>query len=363
MSKVLRIGLAALIGLALTAGVSSAGAKWKVRVPRRPAPLHVSGNRIVDPQGRPVRLRGVNIASLEWTDTGENVLRSVGVAIDSWGSNLVRIPLSQDRWFGRAPSQSDGGEAYRKIVDGVVEAAAQRGAYVILDLHWSNAGEWGKNIGQHNMPDAASLQFWRDAARRYANNPAVLFGLYNEPHDVSWEVWLKGGQVEEQIRRRRRRDPAAANTPPTVLRYRAVGHQQLYDAVRAAGARDNLVVIGGLEWGYDLTGPLHGSAVRGRNIVYDTHVYPGKDWKPELSWENAFLVPSRTLPVLVGEWGADQPRGGAEFLGKFVDVLHRNPQLSWAAWDLHPSAGPTLIRDWDYQPSEFGKLVMQELKR
>ena len=60
----------------------------------------------------------------------------------------------------------------------VVDEAAGHGAYVILDLHWSDAGEWGKQIGQHVMPDPNSVPFWRDVATAYKNAPAVLFDLY-----------------------------------------------------------------------------------------------------------------------------------------------------------------------------------------
>lgn len=148
------------------------------------------------------------------------------------------------------------------------------------------------------------------------------------------------------------------------MRCRAVGHQELYDAVLAAGATENLIVIGGLDWGYDLAGVLEGYAIKGENIVYDSHVYSGKDWKPELSWENAFLTPSRQVPVLIGEWGGGGPgRGQDDFLPRMVRCLRENKQLSWTAWDLHPAAGPTLIRNWDYEPTEFGQVVFDELKR
>lgn len=327
-------------------------------------PLHIEGNRIVGVDGRPVRLRGVNIASLEWTDTGENVARSLAIAIDEWRCNIVRIPLSQDRWFGRSPTQNDGGKAYRAIVDSLVVAAARRGAYILLDLHWSDADAWGQCIGQHKMPDLGSLLFWQDLGRRYANHPAVLMGLYNEPHDISWDVWLKGGEIEEEVGRREKRDATKPRERVrTTVRYLAVGHQELYHAVRAAGATENIIVVGGLDWAYDLAGLVNGYAIQGKNVLYDTHVYPNKDWKPEFSWENAFLKPSRTLPVFVGEWGGSVSRNGEPgFVEKLVQCLRSNKQLSWTAWDLHPSAGPTLIHNWNYEPTKTGRIVINELK-
>jgi hypothetical protein len=332
--------------------------------PGTPPPLHTEGNRILRADGQPVRLRGLNIASLEWTDEGENVQRSLEVAITDWGCNIVRVPLTQDRWFGRAPTQTDGGARYRSIVDALVAGAAQRGAYILLDLHWSNSGVWGENIGQHSMPDTGSLFFWGAVARRYANHPAVLMGLYNEPHDISWDVWLRGGAVDEKARSRTRHDPTKPlERTRTTVRYRAIGHQELYDVVRAAGATENVVVAGGLDWAYDLAGLAKGYAISGTNIVYDAHVYPGKDWKPELSWENAFITPSRQLPVLVGEWGGSMERDeGRDFVTKLVECLHANEQLSWTAWCFHPTAGPTLIRNWNYEPTGVGQIVIDELR-
>ena len=66
-----------------------------------------------------------------------------------------------------------------------------------------------------------------------------------------WNVWQSGGT--------------------TGSGWQAVGMQQLYDAVRAAGAQ-NLVVIGGLDWAYDLSG-VPANRIDGYNIVYATHPY------------------------------------------------------------------------------------------
>ena len=75
----------------------------------------------------------------------------------------------------------------------------------------------------------------------------IIFDLYNEPHDVSWDIWLNGGQVEEKAFRR---NPAKT--------FQAVGMQALPDAVRATGSAKNLVVAGGLDWAYDMSGFLTG---------------------------------------------------------------------------------------------------------
>jgi enterochelin esterase family protein len=321
-----------------------------------PPALKVVGARVQDDAGQRVRLRGVNAASLEWSSDGEgHILRTVETAVKDWRANVVRLPLSQDRWFGKAPEQTDGGTAYRALVRKVVDACADRGAYVILDLHWSGRGEWGKDIGQHKLPDENSVAFWKDAAAAYKDHPAVLFGLYNEPHDVSWDTWLNGGDVTEQERK--------DNAEKT---YRGVGMRRLLDTVRATGAK-NVVVVGGLDWSYDFSGILDNRRLadpQGRGVIYDNHAYPFKGETVE-KWVARMEKATATLPVLVGEFGSD-PKGGAGLSGeewvRAVLAALKGHDWDWTAWDLHPAAGPTLISDWDYTPTpHFGVWVKQAL--
>src|SRR5580692_13062049 len=110
-----------------------------------PLPLKVKKTQIVNSRDEPIRLRGVNTACLEWTSDGEkHILETVKTAISDWRVNVIRLPLAQDRWFGKAPEQTDEGKAYRQLVGTIVNFCAQERCYIVLDLHWSDAGEWGK---------------------------------------------------------------------------------------------------------------------------------------------------------------------------------------------------------------------------
>ena len=127
-----------------------------------PMSLHTEGTRILDANDQPVWLCGVNIASLEWRTDGDHVQESVNRAINDWKVNLIRLPLAQDRWFGKMKDQTDGGAAYRAIVDNLVDTCAAAHVYIDLDLHWSDCGKWvneGGRLGQHNMPDRNSVDF------------------------------------------------------------------------------------------------------------------------------------------------------------------------------------------------------------
>ncbi len=324
-----------------------------------PLPLKVVGTNILNSQGRTVWLRGVNAASMEWTSDGQgHILQTVNTAIHDWHVNIIRLPLAQDRWFGRAPEQQDGGTSYRELVRQIVNTCETNQCYIILDLHWSDCKEWGTNIGQHSMPDLNSVAFWKDIAPIYANNPAVLFDLYNEPHDVSWEVWLRGGIITDKPNNRR-----AAQTPQT---FEAVGMQRLLDTVRASGAR-NVVVVGGLDWAYDFSGILAGrrlSDPRGDGVIYANHCYDNKHDSVD-TWIAKMEKASATLPVIVTEFGGRS--GPSRVVPTDNWLLHVLQALdehhwSWTAWDLHPGAGPVLISDWNYTPSaRFGVYVKEAL--
>ena len=89
---------------------------------KMPLPLKVVGTQILNSNNEPVLLRGVNTASLEWTSDGQgHILQTVKTAIEDWHVNHIRLPLSQDRWFGKAPEQKDEGRAYRALVKEVVD--------------------------------------------------------------------------------------------------------------------------------------------------------------------------------------------------------------------------------------------------
>ena len=202
----------------------------------------------------------------------------------SWNANVVRIALNQDFWL---PGSALSDPNYPALVDDAITWAEMAGMDVFLDLHWSDRGVLGScppSAGcQQLMPDANSLTFWSQVAARYQNDGRVAFELYNEPHDVGWDVWRNGGT--------------------TFQGWQAVGMQQLYDAVRATGAQ-NLVVIGGLDWAYDLSG-VPANRINGYNIVYATHPYTSTDrtLRPPSDWDRAFGSLTGTDPVVATEFG------------------------------------------------------------
>ncbi|MEO5715478.1 MAG: cellulase family glycosylhydrolase [Luteolibacter sp.] len=314
-------------------------AKW-------PAELHVQGNRLVNPDGKEVWLQGLNAGGMETLPADTQVIKSTLVGIDEWKANAVRLPVNEEFWFGRNAAQKDGGQAYRDHIDQCVMIAANRGAYLILDLH------------RFRAPKAEHAEFWKAAAERYKNHPAVLFDLFNEPHGISWQIWRDGGFVGEK----KGADESAFLSDDDKKKnqgFESVGMQALVDAVRSTGA-NNIVIAGGLGWSFDLSGVTDGYALQqksGNGIMYSWHVY---NWHK--GWEKAVLAAAAKYPIFVGEVGADEkkmdfiPLDAQEDPYTWVpDMLGfiQSHRLNWTAWCFHPKATPVMISDWKYTPTPF----------
>jgi len=226
----------------------------------------------------------------------------------NWGANVVRISTNQDFWLASS--------AYAATIDQQIAWATQVGMGVILDLHWNNGG-------QQNMADRNSITFWSQVAARYKNNAWVMFELYNEPHDITWSQWLSGDAT-------------------------FAGMQNMYDAVRAAGA-SNVVLVGGLNWAFDLSGVSSGYKVTGTNIAYATHPYDYAG-KQLADWPAAFGNLAATYPVVMTEFG--QYCATNTYVSDLLTYAE-SIGVHWTAWAWYVSgcAFPSIISDWSGTPS------------
>ena len=143
-----------------------------------------------------IKYRGVNLAG---ADFGEgNLPGTFGVDytyptnaeatyFKSKGMNVIRLPFRWERLQPTLNAALDPTELNR--LQTFVNQAIAAGHTVVLDPH--NYARYKNNIiGASSVTNANFADFWGRLATVYKNNPAVLFGLMNEPSEMSTETWV-----------------------------------------------------------------------------------------------------------------------------------------------------------------------------
>lgn len=334
----------------------------------------------------PIRLRGVNRAGLEYALpldgdflAGAAITRDeIESIVRGWGANVLRVPFNQSRVLrgscGLPP------EAYLDALDTIIGWSAESGTYTILDLQWRD-DETAFGLladGSPNrvppLPDPAAIDVWRVLARRYRDEPAVLFDLFNEPHDPIHyatdphrtdlnPLWTinDDGAIE------------ASGERTVSMRDWQRWARMLVRTIRAEES-DALIFVSGIDWAYDLRGiPLCDSESSGvplGGIVYSTHVYPWRggssrwtSWSTlrgaQPTWRRAFGDLASKVPVFAGEWGGvDAHVEWGAALCRYMDRLG----MGWTAWSWadHPHlVRCTLIAG--IKATAFGDIVRRSL--
>jgi endoglucanase len=330
--------------LALPSSASAADDPW----------IGVRGNQLVDGRGEPVRLLGVNRSGAEYQCVeGDSVFEGPTdwnsiKAMKRWGINVVRVPLNETCWLGinGVPGRLSG-DPYRQAIHEYVDGLEQAGFYVILDLHWAAPEDnWG--TGLIPMPDAEhSLDFWRSVAGEFREDRSLIFDVFNEPHDVSWECWATSCEV----------------TDHWFGLYKAVGMTQLVEAIRSTGAEQPLM-LGGLDWARDLSGWAEWRPADPANaLVVSMHNY---DYKPCFRGCRRTLAKlAETYPVVTGELGQIDCR--SNYVRPYMRWADQHG-ISYLGWTWNTEGrwtcegGPSLIRDWAGHPTRFGKGRREHLR-
>jgi endoglucanase len=333
-------------GGAPTASASSGSPMGTSTVPT----VRVSGNKLIDPAGNPVRLIGVDVsgtedACVEGGEFGWGSLNSVEAGqIASWDANAVRVPLNEDCWLGinGAPAKYSGAP-YRAAIERWVADLNSAGIVAILDLHWSAPGNY-EATEQWPMADADhSVTFWSQVASAFAPDPSVVFDLFNEPfigkyHPTSadWACWLNGCTTTFA---------ATIAGVSTNVTYVTAGMQQLLDAVRDAGATQP-VMVGGLNWAgdpcgiYDTGGnggscawltyepndPLH-------QLIASFHTYNWSSCNTLSCWNSDVAPLAVQVPVVTGEFGEEDC--STTYISAFMSWADQRG-ISYLAWSWEP---------------------------
>lgn len=310
--------------------------------------VHVQGNRIVDQNGQPLRLRGVNRPGTEYACvqgwgifSGPTDSAAVS-AMAAWRVNVVRLPLNETCWLGiNGVDPAFSGANYQRAIADYVTLLNSRGMVVILDLHWSAPGT-AKGEGQQPMADRDhSPEFWRQVAGAFKDNESVMFDLFNEPYPdnntdtpEAWRCWRDGGICSG-------------------VGFEAAGMQELVNAVRGTGAT-NVILLGGVVYAAGLSqwlamkpnDPLN-------NLVAAWHVYSGSQCNTQDCWDRDAASVAQQVPLLLGELG--QGDRGSAFVNDLMDWMDAR-QGSYLAWAWLVSGDPLdVISDYDGTPTSYGQ--------
>ncbi|KAF4574378.1 Endoglucanase EG-II [Pleurotus pulmonarius] len=178
--------------------------------------------------------------------------------VEDDGFNTFRLPVG---WQFLVNDVLGGpiDEANFAIYDDLVQTCLSTGAYCIIDVH--NYARWNGKvqsfscfiIGQGGPTDAEFASLWSGIASKYADNPRILFGVMNEPHDV-----------------------------PDIERW-AQSVQAAVTAIREAGATTQLILLPGNNWTSAATFISNGSAAALSKVtnpdgsitglIFDVHKY------------------------------------------------------------------------------------------
>lgn len=308
----------------------------------QPVIFSVQGDTIVNDKGAPILLKGMVRPSLEWNNQGQYLSVQDIQNIKNWGSNVIRLDLNQNFWFSSGPATQMG--SYKQIINAIVYYAIQDDMAVILDLHWVTDG------GQSPMANKDSIRFWQEVASDYKAFGTVLFELFNEPEGIDQNTWLNGNN-------------------------QYAGYQQLYDAVRGTGA-ENICIVNGLNWGYDLSFVNESFKVTGNNIVYGSHPYNDKGSEGYTgqggSFANSYKGVLGIYPLIFTEFGVNTsqyfPTGYEAVYDRILTYADQNlvNYTGFAWWvDSDPKKVdifPDLIEDWSGTPFNGGVQVHEDLQ-
>lgn len=286
--------------------------------------LCVQGTQLMNVDGDTVVLHGV---SYGWHQFWPRFYNDSTVAyfVNDWKAQVLRASMGVDLDSACYVSRPEHGiECVTKVVD----AAIKNNVYVIIDWH------------SHNLRLEEAKDFFAQMATRYKGVPNVIYEIFNEPVEDTWEQ-LKAYSVE------------------------------VIQTIRAIEP-DAVILVGCPHWDQDIHLPAADPIVGFQNIMYTVHFYAAThgQWLRDRTDEAI----EKGLPVFISECAGMEASGDGPINPQewqaWLDWMQQR-SLSWVAWSisdkdetcsmLYPTAESTgYWKDADIK--EWGRIVRDELK-
>lgn len=256
--------------------------------------LRVEGAQILDASGNPTQLRGQGFGWDNWWPQYYNA-SVVDWLRDDWCVDMVRPAM------GIEPDGAylQDSAASKSRIEAVVDAAIAKGIYVIVDWH------------AHDLHEAEAVAFFSEMAQKYGDQPNVIYEIFNEPDEESWE------EVK-----------AYAETVAAAIRE--------HDP-------DNLIIVGSPEWDQRIDLVAEDPITTVSNVLYAVHFYAATHG----SWlqDRAADAIAAGIPVIVSESSGSEASGmGANAYEEwqawfdFMDEHH----VSWINYSVSDKEGETI---------------------
>ncbi|MBO5377358.1 MAG: glycoside hydrolase family 5 protein [Ruminiclostridium sp.] len=283
-----------------------------VETPATPVAYHgemiADGNRLIGSKtGEVVRVTGMSFFWSNWSQKYYNA-DYVDLMMDDFGCEVVRCSYG---------IQDDGvpyDRSCEPLIEDVIEAAIDRGLYVLIDWH---------SHGAHKNPDEA-VAYFSQLAEKYGEYDNVIFEIYNEPMNVGWDDIKEYAEI-------------------------------VIPAIREHS--DNLIIVGTPNWSQQVMDAANNPVV-GDNIAYALHFYAGthKQWLRD----NADKAIAAGIPLFVTEWGSVNADGNGgvndESTQEWFEWIDKN-QLSSCNWAINDKNEGSSIFVKDSEYSETGNYI------
>jgi hypothetical protein len=324
-----------------------------------PAPgagLHVSGTQLLDGNGNPIQLHGVDRSGTEYACIqgwgifdGSNVTNDDAEAplMQSWHANSVLVGLNEDCWLGANVSNqysdtSAGVGPYADTIKHEVSTLESHGIYPIIALFWSAPGTT-QATDQRPMPDNDhSPLFWQSVANAFKGDPHVVFRLKEEPYPAgnsdttaAWQCWSAGDRQYDTSNTL----VPVSSTSHCSEGYPTVGMQSLINIIRGTGAT-NVIQVPGVQYANSMTHFLDSGirvtdSLNPSQLMGDVDVYPtGNSCGSASCYDREYAPVAAVMPLSFGEFGesvdgSDCTTSGVSAVMTWADAHH----ASYGGWD------------------------------
>lgn len=306
-------GKRALLALAVAALSSGASADFSV-----------SGTQLLDGNGEPFVMRGINHPHAWYADHTPQAMKDIAAT----GANTVRVVLSNGYRWTRTSEQE---------VAEIIRLAKENNLVAVLDVHDTTG--FGEEEGA--APLASAVDYWIDIADTLkGEEDYVLINIANEPFgnevdDIYGETWISE-------------------------------HRTAIQRLRDAGLEHTLIVDAA-NWGQDWQGIMVNFASQVAradtvgNTMFSVHMY---EVYPERSMVEDYMqmfLNTHKLPLLVGEFGMDHygdPVAAADIM-----ALAEQYGVGYTGWSWSGNSGGTesldLVQNFDAStPTPWGELLI-----